>query len=307
MSTSQRIAGTDWLMLMALSLVWGGSFLFYRVLAFQLPPLSTVIGRTAIGAAGLLLVSAVAGGNPVPPRRTWGRFALLGLINGALPFTAFAWAEHRVGGGTASILNAMTPIFTVMVTGLLLRTEPVTPSRVGGIACGFLGVGVLVGPSALLGQDVFGQFACLGAALCYAFGVPFARTITGAAPLQMAVGQLVAASVLLLPVWLWFDRPWSLPAPSAAGWASLLGIGLLSTSIAYIMFFRLLGRIGATNLVLVTFMIPVSALALGALLSGEQLTTAALVGMAVITAGLACIDGRVWRLRETLSRQTGLS
>ncbi len=298
MAPVQRIETADWLLLAGLSVLWGGSFLFYRVLAFELPPSTTVFGRVALGGLALLAIGAARGENWLPPRATWTRFLLLGLINNAIPFSAYAWAETRVSGGTASILNAMTPIFTVLVTGLVLRTEKLTHARAAGILCGFCGVAVLVGPGALLGQDLLGQLACLGAALSYAFGVPFARTIRGASPAQMSVGQLAGASLIVLPVCVAADRPWTLAAPSPTGWACLLGLALLSTSLAYLMFFRLLHRVGATNLVLVTFLVPVSALLLGGVLLGEPVTLAALAGMALIAAGLACIDGRLLRWRS---------
>ncbi len=292
---AERIGTADWATLAVLSVVWGGSFLFYRVLAFQLPPFTTVLARVAIGGAALTAVLLLRGQTPLPPRRLWGRFLLLGLLGNAVPFTAFAWGETRISGGAASILNAMTPIFTVLVTGLLLRTERLTAARLAGIACGVCGVAVLVGPAALLGRDVLGQAACLGASLSYGFATPYARSIKGVPAPQMAVGQLAGATVIMLPLALLADRPWTLAAPSAAGWASLLGLALLSTAFAYVLFFRLLARIGATNLALVTFLVPVSALLLDAAVLGETIGPGSLAGMVLIAAGLACIDGRLAR------------
>ncbi len=295
MRGTEKIETADWAVLGVLSVVWGGSFLFYRVLAFQVPPFTTVFSRCAIGAVALAVFVALRGAAPLPPVRLWPRFLLLGLINNVLPFTGFAWGETRVSGGTAAILNAMTPIFTVLVTGLLLRTERLTGGRIAGIACGFAGVAVLVGPHALLGQDLLGQAACLGAALSYAFGVPYARSIRGVAAPQMAVGQLAASSAIMLPLWLAVDRPWTLAAPSPAGWGAMLGLALLSTGFAYLLFFRLLARIGATNLVLVTFLVPISALLLDAAVLGERIGPSAIAGMVLIALGLACIDGRLLR------------
>lgn len=294
-AVTERIEAADWATLGVLSAVWGGSFLFYRVLAFQLPPFTTVLGRVAIGGAALAAALLLRGQAPLPPRRLWGRFLLLGLVGNALPFTAFAWGESHISGGTASILNALTPMFTLLVAALWLRTERLTAARLAGIACGFAGVAVLVGPAALLGQDLLGQAACLGAALCYAIAAPYARTIKGVAPPQMTVGQLAGSSAVMLPLALLVDRPWTLPAPDWSGWASLLGLALLSTSFAYVLFFRLLTRIGAVNLVLVTFLVPISALLLGAAVLGERITPNAVLGMAIIAAGLACIDGRLPR------------
>lgn len=288
----------DWSALGLLSVLWGGSFLFYKVLASELPPLTTVLGRVAIGAAVLVLALSARGVTIRVPRVQWGRFVVLALLTNVIPFTLYAWGETRVSSGTASILNAMTPIFTVLVTGLVLRTEKLTGERIAGIACGFAGVAVLVGPEALIGQDMLGQFACLLAPVCYGFGTPWGRRITGLTPPQIACGQLITSTLLTLPMALIADRPWTLASPSLAGWGALLGIAVLSTALAYILFFRILARAGATNLTLVTFLVPVTALALGYLILGERITAHALGGVALIACGLAAIDGRLLRFRR---------
>jgi drug/metabolite transporter (DMT)-like permease len=298
------MSGRDWLALGALSVLWGGSFLFYKVLAGELPALTTVLGRVALAGAALAVVLVLRGVDLRIPRALWPKFLVLAALTNAIPFTLFAWGETRVSSGTASILNAMTPMFTVLVTGLVLRTERLTALRVAGVTCGFVGVGILVGPDVLRGQDLLGQLACLAAAFTYGFGVPYGRRITGIAPPRMAFGQLTAATVIMLPLSLIVDRPWTIPAPSIAGWASLLGIALLSTSLAFLLFFRILARAGATNLSLVTLLVPVSALLLAAIVLGERVPASSLAGMAVIAAGLATIDGRVFQAlrRPALSR-----
>jgi drug/metabolite transporter (DMT)-like permease len=289
----QTMNGGDWARLLVLSVLWGGSFLFYRMLATELPPLTTVFGRVAIGGIGLLAILKARGVVIRVPRDQWGRFFLLATLNNVVPFTLFSWGEARVSSGTAAILNATTPLFAVLVSGLIWRTEALTGAKFAGIACGITGVAVLVGPQALLGQDVLGQAACLLAALSYGFGVPYGRRITGVTPPNMAVGQMAAATLMLLPLAALVDRPWSLPSPSLSGWAALLGIAVLSTSVAYLIFFDILARAGATNLALVTFLVPASALLLGAGVLGEAVTWQALAGMALIAVGLAAIDGRL--------------
>ncbi len=293
---NQRMTGGDWAVLGALSVLWGGSFLFYRVLAAALPVLVTVTGRVVIAALALAGFLALRGVSLRLPARLWGQFLLLALLNNVVPFLCFAWAETRVTSGTAAILNAVTPICTMLVTCLVLRTETLTGARVVGIGCGVAGVVVLVGPAALLGQDLWGQLACLLATVSYGFGTPYGRRIVGVSAPQLAFGQLAASSAMLLPVAMVATPPWLLPMPSLVTWAALLGLAVLSTSLAYLLFFRLLLRAGATNLTLVTFMIPVSALFLGAALLHEPVTPPALAGMALIACGLAAIDGRVFRL-----------
>lgn len=287
------MSGGDWARLAGLSVLWGASFLFYRVLAGQVPPFSVVAGRVGFAVLGLLLILRLRGQRLAVPRAQWGRFAVLGLLNNAIPFSLFAWAETRIDGGTASIVNATTPLFVALVTGLVWRTEPLTPARLLGIGCGVAGVAVLVGPDALLGQDIWGQAACLLASVSYGFGAPYAKRIAGVAPTSMALGQLTASSLTMLPLALLIDQPWTQPLPGPAAWGALLGIALLSTSVAYIVFFDLLARNGATNLTLVTFLVPISALLLGAVVLDEAVTWNALAGMALIAAGLAAIDGRL--------------
>ena len=284
---------TDWFRLIALSTVWGGSFLFFRILATELPPLTTVLSRVAIGAFAIFLYLRARGVAITVPRAQWGRIAILAILNNVVPFSLFAWGESRVSSGTASILNAMTPMFVVLVTGLVLRTEKLTWPRVLGVLCGIGGVAVLVGPDALLGADLLGQAACLAASVCYGFALPWGRRITGLNPPVLAMAQLTAASIILLPLVLVFDRPWGLANPDVIGWVAIAGLGLLCTGLAYIIFFAVLASAGATSLSLVTLMVPVSALLLGRVVLGEPITPGAMGGMALIALGLAAIDGRL--------------
>lgn len=295
------MTAADWLMLGALSVLWGGSFLSYRVLASeQLPPVVTVAARMLLGSAFVIALFRAQGLDLRIARRYWPRLLVFALLNNVVPYILFAWSEQRIGGGTAAILNAMTPVFTLLVTGLVLRTEPITANRALGIGCGFVGVAILVGPEALRGQDVWGQLACLLAAFIYGFAIPFGRTLGHLGAQRLCVGQQVAASVIAAPLALLFHPAAALAALDGQGWLALLSLGVLSTGLAFVLFFRLLLRAGATNLSLVTLLVPVSALLFGALLLAEPLSLRALAGMAVIGAGLACIDGRLLRRRRSV-------
>lgn len=286
---------TDWLRLIALSALWGGSFLFYRILATQLPPLTTVLSRVAIGGLAIMVYLRISGIAVVVPTGQWRRIVMMAVLNNVIPFSLFAWGETRVTGGTASILNATTPLFVVLVTGLVWRSEVLTWQRITGVLCGFAGVMVLVGPGALLGADLLGQTACLLAAVSYGFALPLGRRITAVAPPVLAAAQLGTATLIMLPLVIIFDQPWHLASPNAAGWAAVVGLGLLCTGLAYLIFFALLRSAGATNLSLVTLLVPVSALFLGWLVLNEPITEGALAGMALIALGLAAIDGRLLR------------
>lgn len=290
----------EWLMLAALSLLWGGSFFFVAVALRDLPPFTLVALRVGI-AAGCLLLVLRAAGLPLPRGRTpWLAFVGMGLLNNAIPFSLIVWGQTQIASGLAAILNATSPLATVLVAHLCTRDERMTASRLAGVLVGLAGVSVMLGPAALAGPggSVLAQLACLGAALSYAcasvFGRRFARL--GIAPLQGAAGQLLASSAVLLPLALLIDRPWGLAMPAREVWAAVAALALLSTALAYVLYFRLLRTAGAVNLQLVTFLIPVSAIMLGVLVLGERLTLDQLLGMALIAAGLAAIDGRVIRL-----------
>jgi drug/metabolite transporter (DMT)-like permease len=211
----------------------------------------------------------------------------------------FVWGQHRIAGGLASILNATTPLFTVLAAHLLTPDEKLTSPKGVGVVVGFVGAAIMIGPDALgsLGGGMLAQLACLAAALSYAFAGIFGRRFKrmGVAPLATAAGQVSASTILLLPIMLLFDHPWTLPMPHAATWGAVLGVALLSTALGYVLYFRILAAAGATNLLLVTFLLPVSAILLGALVLGEVLQPRHFLGMAFIGLGLVFIDGRLPR------------
>lgn len=293
------MGGREWAMLLALAVLWGGSFFFNGVAVRELPSFTLVWLRVALAAAILLGAMRLLGQHMPTGGRIWAAFFGMGLLNNVLPFVLIVWGQHRIASGLASILNASTPLFTVLVAHLLTPDEKLTPIKAAGVAVGFAGTAVMIGPDALggLGSGVLAQLACLAGALSYAFAGIFGRRFRrmGVPPLATAAGQVCASTALLLPVMLLVDRPWTLAAPHAATWGAVLGVGLLSTALAYVLYFRILAVAGATNLLLVTFLIPVSAILLGALALGETLMPYHFLGMALIGAGLAFIDGRLPR------------
>jgi drug/metabolite transporter (DMT)-like permease len=295
----QPMSALDWSLLVLLSLLWGGSFFFVAVAVKELPPLTIVVLRVFLAASALLAAVWLLGFRLPREGRVWAAFLGMGLLNNAIPFTLIVWAQSHIASGVASILNATTPLFTVIVAHHLTTDEKMTRSRLAGVLLGLVGVTVMVGRAALRSFDVdaAAQLACLGAAAAYALAGVFGRRFKalGLAPTATAAGQLTASSLVLLPVMLVVDRPWTLAAPSAATVAALLGLALLSTALAYSLYFRILASAGATNLLLVTFLIPISAILLGILLLGEALEARHLIGMALVGAGLATIDGRLWR------------
>lgn len=298
--TASVMGGREWAMLLALAVLWGGSFFFNGIAVRDLPSFTLVWLRVAVAAVALLGVLHLRGERMPRQGRVWAGFFGMGLLNNVLPFVLIVWGQHRIASGLAAILNATTPLFTVLVAHLLTPDEKLTPLKAAGVVVGFAGAAVMIGPDALggLGTGVAAQLACLGAALSYAFAGIFGRRFRrmGVPPVTTATGQVCASAVLLFPVMMLLDRPWTLALPHAATWGAVLGVGLLSTALAYVLYFRILAAAGATNLLLVTFLIPVSAILLGVLVLGEGLRARHVFGMALIAAGLACIDGRLPRL-----------
>jgi drug/metabolite transporter (DMT)-like permease len=296
---TNEMNGRDWAILLFLSVLWGGSFFFLAVALHELPPITIMLLRVGLGAVPPLVFHALRR-DPLPASpRIWGMFILLGLLNNALPFVLYAFAQLRIESGLASILNATTPLWGVVVAHLLTRDERATPAKIAGVLLGFGGVAVMIGTGAQLGGEAAAILMCLGATLSYAFAAVYARRFRplGIPPLTVATGQLVGATLLLLPFSLILEQPWSVPTPGLDTWAAIGGFALICTSFAYWLYFRLLESAGATNALLVTFLIPVTAILLGALVLGEVLAPRHYAGMALIALGLAAIDGRVFRIK----------
>jgi drug/metabolite transporter (DMT)-like permease len=299
MPDQPRTSAPEWGLLLLLSLLWGGSFFFSKVALQELPPFTVVLGR--VGIAALALGLYLRARQLVVPRSraAWLAFAGMGALNNLVPFTLIFWGQTTIASGLASVLNATTPVFSILVAHALTTDERITAPKLAGVALGLAGVVALVGTDVLAGssRSVPGMLACLGAALSYGFAGVFGRRFRrmGIPPAVGAFGQVATTTVLMLPVALAFDTPWRLLAPGPATWAALAGLALLSTALAYVIFFRILARAGATNASLVTLLVPVSAILLGSLVLGERLSAGQLLGMALIGLGLLAIDGRPWK------------
>ena len=291
-----------WAWLLSLAILWGCTYFFAKVALGELAPLSVVVGRVAIAALALNLVLAATVGSLFQRNVPWRTFFAMGVLNNLVPFALIFWGQTQIASALAAILNATTPLFTLIVAHFLTQDERITPVKLAALVIGISGVAVLMGPAALASGDGFwGQIACLGAALSYAFAGIYGRRFKamGIAPLDAAAGQLTASTMLILPIMLIVDRPWLLPSfPSIAVWASLASLALLSTALAYVLYFRILAAAGATNLLLVTFLIPPTAILLGTVFLGEHLQPRHLAGMALIGLSLAAVDGRLLRFLQ---------
>ena len=293
----------EWFLLITLSIVWGGSFFFGEVALQQLPPFTVVLGRVGFAAIALIILVYATGLRLPGSISLWGMFFVMGAINNFIPFSLILWGQVQIASGLASILNATTPLFTVVLAHFLTSDEKLTGLRLGGVLAGILGVAVMIGLEMLEGltDNLVAQFLILGAALSYAFAGIFGRRFRELPPLVTATGQVTASTAMILPVALVLDQPWLAGPITLTTWGALLGIALLSTALAYYLYFRILSTAGATNLLLVTFLIPVSAILLGSLVLGERLEPQHFAGMALIGLGLALIDGRLFARRQKVT------
>ena len=291
------MTGFEWMLLVLLSVVWGGSFFFNGIALREFPTLTIVTARVGLAALALLLLMRMLGQGIQLNRQILKAFFGMSFLNNVVPFSLIVWGQQHIASGVASILNATTPLFTMLVAHWFTTDEKINPRRLLGVLTGMGGVGLMMGLDSMesSGFHLLGQSAILLAAFSFGlagvYGKRFAQL--GIPPLATATGQLCASSMILIPLTLWIDQPWTMTIPSIEGMGSLLGIALLSTALAYVIYFRLLKTAGATNLLLVTLLIPVSAIILGVFLLDESLEPQHLSGMAVISLGLLIMDGRL--------------
>ncbi|ADZ69362.1 DMT family transporter [Polymorphum gilvum] len=288
----------NWLLLGLLGAIWGGAFLFAKVAVAEIPPFVLVFLRVAPAAAVLHLALVLTGRRFPREAKLLGAFCVMGLLNNTIPFSLIVWGQTEIAAGLASILNATTPIFTFLVAAVLLHQETVAAHRVAGVLVGFCGVVVMLSASiaGLADDPLWAQAACLGAALSYALAAAFARRFRDLPPLVTATGQLTASSVIILPVAAVTAGAWSPLATSGVVWLNVLALGIVATAGAYLIYFHLLARAGATNASLVTLLIPASAILSGHLLLGERLSLAQVAGLGLLFAGLLLLDGRILAL-----------
>ena len=288
----------DWIMLISLSLLWGGSFFFVGIAVSELPPLLIITLRVGIAALALYSFMRLTSNSMPTGKAVWLAFFGMGFLNNVIPFFLIAWGQGQIASGLASIFNATTPLFTVIVAHFLTRDEKLTPLRIIGTLLGIIGVAWMIGAdlSGTMGKHIIAQLAILAAAFSYALASIFGRRFRqmGVSPIATATGQVTASTAMLVPVTVMIDQPWLLAMPTTTTIAAVIALALTSTSLAYVLYFAILSSAGSTNLMLVTFLIPVSAIILGAVFLNESLETRHFIGMALIGLGLAAIDGRLW-------------
>lgn len=286
----------DGALLIFLSILWGGGYVLAGVALKELPPLTIVWARVAIGALTLLPVVWIYKDTLPRSLRGWWPFFAMGMLNNVIPFSLLILGQAQTSAALTAIVNATTPLFTVLVTAAY-GEEKLTVSKVLGVLAGLAGVAILRGHDAdITSAQTLGIVLCLGAALSFGFsGLWGRRKLQGVAPHISSFCQLLCSSAVLMLLAAMFERPWTYHAPGLPAWLSLIGLGALSTALAYLVFFRILARSGATNAMLVTLIMPITTVVLGHFVLGEVLHAREAIGALVIAGALVLIDGRLIR------------
>lgn len=294
MSTHSSLV--DWLVFLALGLMWGSSYLFIKIAVDDFGTFTLVALRLAIGAALLWTVLRLSGQGLPRDRRAYGHLLVMAILNVALPFLLITWAERSVGSALAAILTSLVPLFVVVMAPLVIHDEPMRVNGIVGLAVGFIGVVVLTGRElGGTGSDLAGDLALLAASVSYAAGAVYARRYVRALhPMLPAVLQVTFALLITGTIALVLERPWS-ARPDLPAVFSIVWLGLLGSGLAYLAFFRLLSHWGATRTSLVAYVLPVVGILLGALVLQETIDARMIVGTALVIVGVALVNSRFGR------------
>ncbi len=291
----KNMTALTWVLLITLGAIWGASFFFARIAVEYVPPMTLVFLRVFLAAVALHVYLFGRNSLYATIVARWRAFLLLGLLNNAIPFSLIFFGQTEIGAGLAAILNATTPLCTVVIANALTSDEKMTLPKVIGCVFGLAGTAVLIGPSAIsgLGAPVWAQLAIVGAAVSYGFAVTYGKRFSDLPPVVTATGQLTASSLIMFPLILLIDRPWTLSIPPFEVSMAIVMLAVISTSFAYILFFTIVSRAGATNTSLVTLLVPVAAILLGVAFLDEAFDMQMLFGLLLIGLGLLTIDGKL--------------
>ena len=297
MTQSPKLDGTGWLLIGILSILWGGAFFLIEVGLRSYPPITLVFMRLVLAVPPMWIAMRLMGQRLPSEPRVWGLLAVVGALNCALPFILFFWGQQYLDSGYASILNATTPLWGVITAHFLTSDEKATPARILGVLIGMAGIVVMVGPEAMKGlsNNLLAQIACIISTIFYSFAAIYGRRLsqTELTPMAVATGQTMMAALMMVPVVVLVDQPWTMAAPRLDSTLAGLTLALFSTALAYTLYFRLIDRSGASNAQLVAFLMPILAVILGIAFLGESLSGGQIVGAALIAIGLAILDGRL--------------
>ena len=292
MNNQPKLDATGWMLLFVLGIIWGGSFLFARIAVQEIPPLTLVFLRVAIAAVVLYIFLIVRRITFKPNMKLWAQFATMGVLNNIIPFGLIFYGQQEIGAGLAAIVNAMTPIWSLIIAHQFTSDEKMSVTKIIGVGLGFIGVAILIGWDAFGGFSaaITAQVAILGATISYGFASVYGKRFANVSPQKTALGQLTASSVIILPIALIIEKSWAITMPTNQTIISTILLAVLCTAIAYILYFEILARAGAVNASLVTLIVPVFGVLLGALILSEILNANQWIGMVVILAGLAVMN-----------------
>lgn len=297
MTQSPKLDSTGWLLIGILSILWGGAFFLIEVGLRSYPPITLVFMRLVLAVPPMWIAMRLMGQRLPSEVRVWGLLAVVGALNCALPFILFFWGQQYLDSGYASILNATTPLWGVITAHFLTSDEKATPARILGVLIGMAGIVVMVGPEAMKGlsNNLLAQLACIISTIFYSFAAIYGRRLsqTELTPMAVATGQTMMAALMMVPVVVLVDQPWTMAAPRLDSTLAGLTLALFSTALAYTLYFRLIDRSGASNAQLVAFLMPILAVILGIAFLGESLSGGQIAGAALVAIGLAILDGRL--------------
>lgn len=280
----------EYALLIVLATVWGASYTFIRVGVATIPPVTLIAARTLI--AGALLFAVLAARGIAMPRDlvTWRRFAIQALLNSVVPFTLIAWAEQSVEAGLTTILCSTSPIFAFLITFAITRHEPASLAKLAGVIVGIAGICLIVGVEALrgLGNQLFADLAIVAATLCFAGAAIFGRSFEKLDPMAPAAGSMLCGSLVLIPLSMLTERPWTI-APSAASVLALVALAVVSTALAFVLYFRLVRTLGSVGVTAQAYLRVPIGVAIGVVFLGESLAPSALIGLACVVVGVAAM------------------
>jgi len=290
MTIARPNTGLEPVLLLALATLWGASYTFIKIGVATIPPVTLIAARTLIAGAVLVVVIRSRGLRLPGDAASWRRFLTQACLNSVVPFTLIAWAERSVDAGLATILNSTSPIFTFLLTAAVTRHEAVTARKLIGVIAGIAGTAAIVGTQALdgLGREVWAQLAIVLATICYAGAAIFGRGFKSLDPMMPAAGSMLCGAAILVPASLVIDRPWTL-APSAASLAALAGLSLVSTALAFVIYFRLVQTLGSVGTTAQAYLRVPIGVGIGALILGESLTPIAWAGLVCVLVGVAAM------------------
>ena len=274
-------------LLLLLATLWGASYSFIKIGVATIPPITLIAARTLIAGLILLVIIRLRGLKLPSDVATWKRFLFQACLNSVVPFTAIAWAEQTTEAGLAAILNSTTPIFTFLITLLITRHEAVTSRRLFGVAAGLAGTCLIIGVQALsgLGSELWAQLAIVAATVCYAGAAIFGRNFKGLDPMLPAAGSLICGAIILIPLSLIVDQPWTL-TPSTNSIFALLGLAAFSTAAAFTIYFRLIQTLGSVGTTAQAYLRVPIGVGIGVIFLGERLTSTAWLGLVFVVLGV---------------------